>query len=216
MYIASLLTIFTEALRKTFDSEFNIPEFRNLWISPEYPKDSTKHFPGIWVDYTPMTDLHTVGIGHIEYSAPGPGGEVRKGTRWNFQGVVQLTMMSWNPLERARLADALTSVVAFGYESPDMSQFRAALQDNDLIGLRVQWDQFGLGGKAESPGTPWGSEEDLYEITATLTVEGEFVWSGTQQALIPLSAVQITGIISGDADPTTPDDPDDPPEFQWH
>lgn len=190
MYLTNLLTLWVEVLSDLFDEEFKDPDFRGLHISPEYPVLQTE-YPGIWVDYSPTSDVRQTGIGHIEYSEPGEDGERRRLQRWSFQGVIQLTFVTLNNLERARLIDAFTHAFAFGLENPAESELRNKLENNDLIPLMVQWDQFNIGGKGEAPGTPWGTDDVVYEMTCSITVEGTFLSRGSEATLIPLSAIEI-------------------------
>jgi hypothetical protein len=203
-WLTNLITLWVEALSDVFDAEFPDPDFRGISVSPEYPVEQT-HYPGLWVDFTPTADMRTVGIGHRELSAPASDGTFRTVGRWSFQGVMQVTVVTLNNLERARLVDHLTNLWAFGGENPSLSEFRARMEDNDLLALTVQWDQFNWGGKAEAPGTPWNSPEVVYEITATFTLEGTFVSSGSERTLVPLSSVTVYDNIEGEPPQPNPD-----------
>ncbi len=188
MFLLPVKTLFLEALQETFDSEHPVVDMRDIWISMEYPS-AKAHMPGIWADFTPTSDLQVAGVGHVEYSE-NENGTFKKGTRWRFGGRVTYTISAMSSRQRDRIADEVVRVVAFGGEYPALSQFRQTLEVNDLIQVSMQWDTFTLGGKDEAPGTPWGSEEMVYEITVGMDCQGSFV-SGSDLSpdLVPLSTV---------------------------
>ena len=228
MFLTATKTVIVEAVRGLFDAEFPEEDFRNIWVSQEYPKDQA-NYPGIWVDFDTTADVQTAGIGHVEYVASDTGTGVRKVGRWRFAGMITLTMVAMTSLERDRLADALGMAVAFGLEDDTTSEFRRYIEHNDLVGLQVQWDKFALTGKAESPGTPWGTDDVVYEITMTLDCQGEFISSGSMGSLIPLSAIVVyeqadndpppppgLGAPAGLAAPLAPSAPDPTDLTGWH
>lgn len=200
MYLTNLLSLAVLAVRETFDSEYVEEDFRRLWCSLEYPVDQAS-YPGIWVDYLPTTNIQAAGIAHVEYTPPGLDGSYRKFTRWRYAGQIQLTVVTLSSLERARLVDEVVKVIAFGRENPSRSRFIRLIESNDLIGCQVQLDRIGVSGKDESAGTPWGTDEFIYEQTVVLDCEGEFVSDGTDAVLVPLSSVQVTPYRDGETVP---------------
>jgi hypothetical protein len=195
MFLQAVNTLLMEALQNTFDAEYPTADFRGLWVSMEYPADRA-NYPGIWVDFETTADLQIAGIGHTEYTVPeGRFNVRRKTTRWRFAGMATFTVAAMTSLERARLADELVRVLAFGSEDPATSDFRSYIEHNDLIATQMQWDKFSLNGKAETPGTPWGTDDVIYEITVTVDCQGEFISDGTSGTLVPLSAIVITDTV---------------------
>ncbi len=200
-----------EATKATFDDGFRSPAFRNVWVSMEYP-DTESSYPGIWVDFTPTADLQVAGINHVEWT-PGDAAP-HKITRWRFAGLATFTLVAMTSLERDRLTDALVSVMAFGMEDPSASKFRTSIEQNDLIGLQMQWDKFAMSGKAETPGTPWGTDDVVYEITVSIDCQGEFLSDGTEATYARLSQIAVSERIEGEAlyePPLT-----EPVNADWH
>ena len=79
---------------------------------------------------------------------------------------------------------------------------------HDLIGCNLDFDTLQPGGSNAAPGTPWGSDEIIYEKTITQQAIGDFVVDPDDtQALIPLSKVIVIGRTDG-----TEDDPINPTE----
>lgn len=196
-------TLFIEALEQVFDADYPVEEFRGLWVSMEYPS-AESNYPGIWVDFRTSAPIQSAGIGHVEYTAPSSSGAVRACSRWRFAGNVTLTIVALTSLERDRMLDALVSLIAFGLENPATSEFRRTLESNDLIGVEMQWDRLDIGGTDETVGTPWGSDDVVYETTLTWDCTGEFVSEGTERVLVPLSAFLI--------EPRRTDEPDETDE----
>lgn len=207
MFLLQIKTLMIEAVKTTFDSEHPVPDMRDIWVSMEYPVEAA-HMPGIWVDFTPTADLQSAGIGHTEDVDNGDGTFTR-GTRWRFGGHVSFTISAMSSRERDRIADEVVRMIAFGGEYPALSQFRRTLEVNDLIQVSMQWDTVALSGKDEAPGTPWGSDEMVYEITVGMDCQGSFV-SGSLDApaLVPLSKVVIQQAPVGEEIPPFATSPD--------
>jgi hypothetical protein len=204
VYLTAAKTIFIEALEKTFDEEYPDPRFRGLWVSQEYPLEES-NYPGIWVDFRPTGDTVAAGIGHTEWSAPGADGSRRRCTRWRFAGTLSMTVVAMTSLERSLLVDSLASLIAFGHENPATSEYRVFVESNDLCALQGQWSTFAIGGTDETQGTPWGTDDVMYETTITQDFIGEVVSDGTLETLIPLSAVIVTEpVAENEGSPTPP------------
>lgn len=200
MFLVEVKTLFVEAMKGVFTDSFSIEKFRNLYVSMEFPEDKV-NYPGIWVDFAPTAALQVAGIGHVEYISVDDHGGVRRGTVWRFGGQVSFTVSAMTSLERDTLVDEVVKVMAFGSENPELSVFRSTLEVNDLIKISMQWDTFELTGKGETSGTPWNTDEIIYEMTVQVDLQGQFVSDDVAgETMIPLSAVQ-----------TTPIGPDDPP-----
>ncbi len=130
-------------------------------------------------------------------------GDLRVGTRFKFEGTASFTIVALTSLERDRFYDEVIRVLAFGNENPYTNQFRQVLEDNDLIAVNAKFDEISVGGNASAPGTPWGTDEIIYETTVSLDLVGEFVADPVAQALVLLSAIIVTPVV----DLTTPTGP---------
>lgn len=215
MFITHLKTALVEALKKTFDGEYVEEDFRNLRVSIEYPVER-QDYPGIWVDFDIEGQLQNAGVDHREYT---PDSEdestVRRVMRWTFQGYGSFTIVALSSFERDRLFDEMVRVLAFGTESEQTSQFRAFIEDNEYLALNIDFDQIGVAGTAALPGTPWGTEEVVYEVTIRMEVMGEIVSDVATGTLVPLSSVVVYPYIENEdpilASVVSPEDADGGP-----
>jgi len=199
MFLTELKTVLTEAMKRTFDSDFPEADFRNLRVGIEFPIDQ-QDYPGIWVDFSPTTELEVVGVDHREF-AVNEEGIARPYTRWKYGGMASYTCVALTSFERDRLFDEMVRVMAFGKEETPTSEFRAYIESNEFIGVNFDFDQITVGGFAASPGTPWGTDDMIYEATIQMECIGEFVSDGATGTLIPLSAITITPYRDTEPDP---------------
>jgi hypothetical protein len=197
--------LLTEAMKKTFDAEYPVEDFRNLLVSIEYPSEK-EDYPSIWVDFDPTAELETMGIDHHEVSDPSIDGEVRKFERWRFQGYASYTVVALTSIERDRLFDEVVRVMAFGKEVASTSEFRNYIEDNEFLAVNFDFDQIGIAGVAATPGTPWGTDEVIYEATVRMEVVGEFVSDGATRTLAPLSAIAVYAYADNQPDPAPSDE----------
>lgn len=205
MFVSSTRTLVVEAFRDALGSEYHPTlEDRDIWVGREFPAAKT-NFPGVWVDFTPNGAVQSAGIGHIERRFDSQQRPVM-GTRWVYSGTITATVVSLTSLDRDTLIDELLRMVAFGDEHPGLEVFRQHIEGNDLISLDVQWDKATLSAFMESNGTPWGSDDTVYEVTLSLVCRGEFI--STLEGKIPagiLEGVEVypTPEPDGDVDPNT-------------
>ena len=194
MFVANTLTAWVEALKVVFhDDPDYAGELKNIAIHTEYPMAEID-YPGLWVNYSMQGDVKNVGIGHEEYYlAEVDDTNYTKALRWHYGGILEITIGAMGNLERANLIDELTRVIAIGRvdENPE-GELRKHIEQHDLVGQIVTWESFTVGAFAESPGTPWGTDDVIYEATITLSASGEVVLSPTTGTLVPLSAIIAT------------------------
>lgn len=212
MFIEPLMTLIQETTYDLFHNDVNpfpYDDMRDLPVHIEYPVDQAL-YPGVWVNFIPQGEVRNVGIGHVERVDTEEG--IAKVYRWQFGGLIEIVAHALTNLERARMLDWVAKAIAFGHldTGTSLSRFREGLERNDLIGLRPIWEAFTVGGLAETPGTPWGTDDVIYEGTITLTVEGEYVHDPSEDRLVPLSEIVVEEpeILPPDAPPDhSPADP---------
>lgn len=197
-----LKTVLTEAIKRTFDGNYIEPDFRNIHASIEFPQEK-QQFPGIWVDYNPIGSLRRVGVGHIEYGETGEGGTARPFTRWYFQGEASFTVAALTSLERDRLHDEVVRVMAFGEEASSTSDFRAYIESNEFLAVNFDFDEITVRGLAATLGTPWQTNDMIYEAEIAMECVGEFFSDAENVTLVPLSEIILTTWNDAEADPTT-------------
>lgn len=183
-YLRVLKTGLVLALQETFNGSYPEEKLRELHVSIEYPI-KRQEYPSIWVDFEDAS-LQTAGIDHHEKDEDG-----NILLRWRFQGIASYTIAALSSLERDRIYDEMVKVLAFGRSSEATGAFRDFVENNDLIAMNFDFDQIEVHGNAASPGTPWETDEIIYERTMAMQVMGEFVSSVDTGNLIPLSKIVI-------------------------
>jgi hypothetical protein len=196
MYLAPLKTLLVEAVKRTFDDSYPEEDFRNVHVSMEYPVEKMA-YPGVWVDYTDSDKLMVAGVDHKEYhetpgAVPGYPSGFQPYTRWKYTGYASFTVTALTSWERDRLYDELVTTFAFGKENHERSRFRKTIESNEFIAANFDFDEIEPQGNTAAPGTPWGTDEIIYERTINMQVIGEFVSDNITGALVPLSAIIVT------------------------
>lgn len=188
MFLTNLKTTLVEALKTTFDGEYPETDFRNLRISIEYPIERID-YPGIWVNFDVSGELENIGIAHRELETNPDDLTTRSLMRWRFQGNASFTIVSLTSLELDRLLDEVVYVLAFGTEQEQTAQFRAYIENNEFLAMNIDFDQIGIAGQSAMPGTPWGTDEVVYEVTVRVECLGEFVSEAASRTLTPLAEI---------------------------
>lgn len=208
MFLAETLTTLVQGMKRTFTDAFPVEEFRDLHVGIEYPVEQ-QHYPSIWVDFEPMGPLRIAGINHTEFLSDDHGvedeiprfGEV---TRWVFEGQATFTIVSLSALSRARLVDEVIRTLGFGRSEHGHNAFHEYVDNHELIAMTVNSDDIPLRGMAASPGTPWGSDDVVYEVTLASSLVGEFT-SDPKGSIVPLSEIHLYATPEDHSESTGPD-----------
>lgn len=187
-YLTRLKTTLVKAVKTTFDSAYPEPDFRNLHVSIEFPARQ-QDYPGCWVDYNPIGNLKRVGINHVEFDEESGSG--REFTRWRFQGEASFALVAMTSFERDRLHDEFVRVIAFGPEHSATSRFRQVIEDNEYLSLNMDFDEITVRGMSNTLGTPWQTDDMIYEVEIGTEVLGEFVADPVTYDLIKLTDIEI-------------------------
>lgn len=198
MFLVPLKTLLTDAMKVTFDEDYPVAQFQNLKVSIEFPIERTD-FPSIWVDFEMAGQLQNAGVAHQELAV----GNTTVGTlsRWRFQGYAVFTIFAFTSLERDLLFDEVLKVLAFGKEVSATAVFRNYIENNDLIACNFDFDQVAMGQMSTTPGTPWGTDELMYEVSVRMECLGEFVSDGLQIIKVPLSKITVLPVEAPGAPP---------------
>lgn len=190
-YLTHVKAAVTEALVKTFNADYPEADFRNLHASIEYPVEPA-HYPGLWVDYDDTAQVQIAGIRHREFIDPDTG-VPRVLSRWRFAGYASITVVALTSRERDRLYDELVKVIAFGDAdlNTGLTAFRSYVEQNPIVSMNFDFDQIEPRGNAAAPGTPWGSDEIIYERSINMEVQGEFTSDSATGTLVPLSEILV-------------------------
>jgi hypothetical protein len=192
-YVRQIQATAVNALEGIFGSEYRNPNFQNLHCSVEYPVD-VQDYPSIWLQYDDAL-LTLAGIAYTELD------DNQLLSRWRFEGYIEATVVALSSLERDALYDELISQIAFSSQTIQPSAFRTIIEADPLIATNWSWDNVEARGKAASPGTPWGSEEIIYERTLALQVLGEFVTNPVTTDLVSLREITVAATPENVPDP---------------
>lgn len=192
-----------EALEATFTDTYPNELFRAVTIGIEFPVEQSS-YPNLWVNYEDTDELSIAGINHKEFAETSPG-HVKEVTRWKYAGTITITVAALTSLERDGLYDEVVRVFAFGRENENLRHFRDLIETNDFIGMNIDFDHLQPTGDNEGQGTPWGTDEMIYEKSLAMDVIGEFVGDPSTGDLVLLSRIitEITPL----ATPITPAPP---------
>lgn len=102
------------------------------------------------------------------------------------------TIVALSSRERDRLFDEVIRTLGFGLEDPATSEFRQTLENNDLLAVNARFDEIAVGGHAAAPGTPWGTDEIIYECSVSIDLVGDFIADPVARELVPLASIIVT------------------------
>lgn len=214
-YLTHLKAMNVEALKGTFDDLYPEERWRGVHVSIEYPVDKMA-YPGIWVDYSDVDKLRTAGVDHKEIRDDG-GLLINPVKRWKFSGYVSFTVTALTSLERDLLYDELVKVLAFGQMDPLRKRYRQAIEENDFIASNMDFDEIEPQGNSAAPGTPWGTDEIIYERTLNMEIIGEFVSDSATGELVLLSEIVfIPEVVATDEDYVASGGTQGDLPTQWH
>jgi hypothetical protein len=185
--------VITSGLQSVFHGDYvsmdDQPDFAGLHVSIEYPLNP-QDYPGIWVDFEPEGELSRGGIDDINSFLPNGDSSLTPLYLWRAQGWATYTLAALTSLQRARLHDEIVRVFAFGSD-PTVAAFRGSIESNDYLAMNMDFDRIAERGASATAGTPWGTEEIIYEVTLAMQCVIEFYSTANKDKLYPLSQIQI-------------------------
>ncbi|WP_428957946.1 hypothetical protein [Streptomyces sp. cg35] len=190
MYLSRVKALAIEAMHAAFDDQYPVPEFRGLHCSLEYPVKAVQ-LPEVWVRYSDTSPLRQSGVAHVENTDQASGAKVTPYTRWRFEGSWEFVIVALTSLERDRVYDELVATIAWSGFDSVRGRFRQCLETNDLIDLTLRTDEIESTGESAEPGTPWGTDEVVYERTLNVDMIGDFVPDPETGVIVPLSKIQV-------------------------
>lgn len=180
-----------QAFRLAYPEQDAAGGIQPVRVSLDYPVEPGA-YPGIWVDFETSL-LQTAGVDYSEQLADGT-----PLTRWRFQGYAVFTIVALNSNECDGVYDQVIALTAFAAQSDYPSVFRTVVDANGLVSTTWSYDLAEGRGQSAAPGTPWGTDEIIYERGVALRVIGEFVTgppAGEEiPPLVPLREIIVTGI----------------------
>ncbi len=189
MFVANTLTVWIQALQGVFNENYPTEGFREITVSPDYPVEQIQ-YPSLWVNFSMQGTARNVGVSHEEFVESDTG--TTRVYRWQYGGVVEITISAMGNLERALMIDELVKVIAIGRKGENAEgNLRGHVESNELLAMNVVWESLNVGGFSESQGTPWGTDDVIYEATVSLDLEGECVVDPDSGDLVLLSEVKV-------------------------
>jgi hypothetical protein len=182
-YLRTLKTLAVDAIRNAFEVTYPVNDSAGgvqlAYCSLEYPV-AAANYPGIWVTYAPA-QLQTAGIDYTERDSTG-----NIYVRSRFSGTISFTVSALTNNERDLFYDQLVSILMFSAQSDIPSPFRTFVESSNLIEVTFSYDTLDSSGHGETLGTPWGTDEVIYEDGIAIQVTGEFTVSPSNGQLQPV------------------------------
>ena len=193
MFLVQLKTSITYALRQVFGATYPVDDFRDLPITIEYPYQE-QQYPGVWVTYEPIGNISKSGIDNQVYGPPELTTEANPNNlfRYRFSGYSMYTIGALTSMQRDRLHDELVRVFLMS-GSPQVVGFRQYIENNPYLYMNMDFDTVSVRGMAENPGTPWGTNDFIYEATLAIETVGEFISDEFFTSLVPLAGITSAG-----------------------
>lgn len=203
IYRVPLKTAVTKAVQAGFaavaDPDFSGPNAP--LVSIEFPVEQSA-YPGVWVQYADNAEISVAGIGHVESTVV--DGQLAQCSRWKFSGSVTLTLVALTSWQLDRLFDTFVKIFISSKFNPALAVFRDQIESNQFIGMNANFDDLQPFGDSASKGTPWGTDEVVYETSASFDVIGEFFPDIHTRSLLPLSKVEFVTWLDGTPPPSDP------------
>lgn len=179
----------TNALRKTFDSDYPDLNFRVVYTGPNFQMEAAK-YPAVYVSYA-ETDIRNAGLGH-RLEAIDDQGMNRLLLQAIAQGSIQFTVMALTPLERDSLMDAISDLLVFSRHGSSAKQtFWNEIHDEDFLWMTLASEYVHPGG-VSNLSAPWQSENDiLFTGSYACNVEAEFYSDFETSAFVPINKVNV-------------------------
>ena len=196
MYLSLLKASMVRALQATMNSQYPNPNLADMKVSVEYPWDQAA-YPAIWVDFHATEPVRQAGIGHIDtavFTDTGvtpPVSTYATYSEFVFEGDVTFTIATLSSLERDNAYDEMLRILMAGAENPQTSTFRESIEQGEFLAINARWDMVDTSGTTAAPGTPWGTDETIYETTVSLHVQGYYYVVPEAGTLVALSKITL-------------------------
>ena len=194
----------TNALRKTFDSDYPDDMFKVVYTGPNFQMEQ-QSYPAIYVAYQ-ESSIKNIGLGH-RVAAVDTQGFDRLLRQSIAEGSIQLTVMALTPLERDVMLDNLMDAIMFGKDSPTKNAFWNEIFDEDFIWLNLNTENL-MPGSVSPVQAPWGQEDAmLHTGSYMLTSTCEFYSDYETSDFVPINQVRILPYREDQQVPLGADDP---------
>lgn len=153
------------ALREAFHSSYYEEQFRNLYISPDFPIRKER-YPNVIVGVS-ISSVEDAGVGHVE-QFPDSTGMMRKWNKSHFRGSINLTVSTLSTQDRDILTDALIEIIRYSRIRVSLHDFIHEMYDDQFaktqrsgrFQLNLNHSTLSISGKSSAP-APWDTEDEL-------------------------------------------------------
>lgn len=185
----AVLSQVTNALRKTFDSDYPDLGFEVVYTGPEFQMEAQR-YPAVYVAYQ-ESQIRTAGLGHYIQTVDTQGMD-RMLKQSIALGAIQFTAMALTPLERDSLMDALSDLLLFSKGGvAAKATFWKEITDEDFLWLTLTTENIQPGGVSSMP-APWQSENDiLFSGSYAVNSEAEFFSDFETSDFVPINKVGL-------------------------
>lgn len=180
----------TNALRKTFDSDYPDPMFRDVYVGPNFQLAREK-YPAIYVAYQ-ESNIRQAGLGH-KLNIIDDEGLDRVVQQAIAEGAIQFTVMALTPYERDVLLDYVSDILLFSRRdgSVNKSVFWQQIHTADYLWLTLNSENVRPGGVSSLP-APWQAENDLlFTGSYSISSEAEFFSDVNTSNLVPINKIKV-------------------------
>lgn len=188
------------ALRSVFTAEYPDPEFRNMWISTEYPLEKIS-YPLVIVKFNAGT-LMNAGVGHEEMAFD-ENGHWTKYYHSRFEGSLELHTYALSSFSQDLLSDSIDDLIRHGKLQTLTNQFYETIFDDYGNGgqLMLQTDQ--ITDLGVSVGKPFWNPEDtlVYMGGHSMVCHGAFYSTGQSELSAFFDRIVILPYIEGEEVP---------------
>lgn len=192
-FITAAKVSIVEALRAAYKSP-NIDMTPNF-IGIEYPEQEVD-WPAILVEFNP-SDIRWTGVMPDELEKL-PFGDFKRYRKGHFAGTYSFSIYALTSQERDRLMDSIIQLFLMGDLNADTKKFFDTVENHDLISQIIMHDHVTTVGTTVSAGTPWGSDDIVYEGSLRVDIAGgEFYADAYDSTLVPLSSISVIAEIEG-------------------
>lgn len=187
------------ALRSVFTSEYPDPEFRNMFISADYPQEKIK-YPLVIVKFNPGV-LMNAGVGHEEMQFD-ENGHYRKFYHSRFEGSIELHTYALSSFSQDILSDSLDDLIRHGKLQSLTNQFYETIFDEFGNGGQLMFQSDLITDLGVSVGKPFWNPEDtlLYMGGHSIVCHGAFYSTGQSELSAFFDRISILPYI--DSEPT--------------
>lgn len=183
-YKDKLKDAFCQAIDEYFQNVSTTSKLYDVKVSAEYP-ETRDAVPALWVSFSERS-LEPVGLSDVEQTVyytededgnktPIPlGTDIGAFVRWKFQLNCIVTIVALSSVDRDKCSDLFVEAVMLSSIEGE-SSLSQRLELNSQVIAHPLWKLMSPVGESMGQGTPWDSNQMIYESAYQVPVVGEIV-----------------------------------------